>query len=55
MMLERLVHIYKQQGAIFRKAVILRELKISQFNADFKIYFNIILQPTSARAVDVHS
>jgi hypothetical protein len=55
MMLERLVHIYKQHSATFQKAVIFRKPKISQINADFKIHFNIILQPTSATAVDVHS
>jgi hypothetical protein len=55
MMLERLVHNYKQHSAIFLKEVIFREPKISQINADIKIDFNIILQPTSATAVDVHS
>jgi hypothetical protein len=54
-MLVRLVHIYEQHTAIFQKAVTFREPKISQINADFKTHYNIILQPTSATAVDVHS
>jgi len=54
-MLERLVNIYKQHRAIFQKAVIFREPKISQINADFNIHFIIIFQPTSTTAVDVHS
>jgi len=55
MALESLVHIYKQQSATFQKSAIFRDPKISQINADFKIQFNIILQPTSATEVDVHS
>ena len=54
-MLEGLVHIYKQQSATFQKALIFGDPKISQINADFKIHFNIILQPTSATAVNFHS
>jgi hypothetical protein len=54
-MLERLVHTYKQHSATFQKAVIFREPKILQINADFKIHFNIILQSTSDAAVDVNS